>query len=152
VVETRIEHDLLGTKAVPKAAYWGIHTARAVENFQITGVTIGRYPHLVRGLTFVKEAAALANHQLGLLSRKHLDAIVCACREIRDGALHDQFVVDVIQGGAGTSTNMNANEVIANRGLELLGFEKGDYAQLHPNDHVNLSRPTMPTRLQSMSG
>lgn len=142
MVETRVEHDLLGAKEVPADAYWGVHTARAVDNFQITGVSIGRYPYLVRGLTFVKEAAALANHELGLLSRQHLDAIVSACREIRDGALHDQFVVDVIQGGAGTSTNMNANEVIANRALELLGHEKGDYTHLHPNDHVNLSQST----------
>ncbi|WP_348770696.1 aspartate ammonia-lyase [Ochrobactrum sp. Marseille-Q0166] len=142
MVGTRIEHDLLGAKEVPADAYWGVHTARAVDNFQITGVSIGRYPYLVRGLTFVKEAAALANHELGLLNRSHLDAIVSACREIRDGALHDQFVVDVIQGGAGTSTNMNANEVIANRALELLGHEKGDYAHLHPNDHVNLSQST----------
>ncbi|OHV80447.1 aspartate ammonia-lyase [Rhizobium sp. LCM 4573] len=138
----RVEYDLLGAKEIPAEVYWGIHTARAVENFQVTGTPIGRFPHLVRGLAFVKEAAALANHELGLLDDARLDAIVRACREIQDGALHDQFVVDVIQGGAGTSTNMNANEVIANRALELLGNPKGDYAHLHPNDHVNLSQST----------
>ena len=142
MVTTRREHDLLGTKEIPADVYWGVHTARAVENFQVTGMTIGRNPYLVRGLTFVKEAAAIANHELGLLDRVRLDAIVRACREIRAGALHDQFVVDEIQGGAGTSTNMNANEVIANRALELLGHNKGDYAHLHPNDHVNLSQST----------
>ncbi|CAN7657986.1 aspartate ammonia-lyase [Rhizobium rhizogenes] len=139
---TRREHDLLGTKEIPADVYWGVHTARAVENFPITGVTIGRNSYLVRGLTFVKEAAAIANHELGLLDQVRMDAIVRACREIRAGALHDQFVVDEIQGGAGTSTNMNANEVIANRALELLGHSKGDYAHLHPNDHVNLSQST----------
>ncbi|MQB44792.1 aspartate ammonia-lyase [Rhizobium sp. ICMP 5592] len=142
VVTTRREHDLLGTKEIPADVYWGVHTARAVENFQVTGMTIGRNPYLVRGLTFVKEAAAIANHELGLLDRVRMDAIVRACREIRAGALHDQFIVDEIQGGAGTSTNMNANEVIANRALELLGHSKGDYAHLHPNDHVNLSQST----------
>ncbi|HEX8046208.1 aspartate ammonia-lyase [Rhizobium sp.] len=142
MVTTRREHDLLGTKEIPADVYRGVHTARAVENFQVTGMTIGRNPYLVRGLTFVKEAAAIANHELGLLDRVRMDAIVRACCEIRAGALHDQFVVDEIQGGAGTSTNMNANEVIANRALELLGHSKGDYAHLHPNDHVNLSQST----------
>ncbi len=142
MVKTRSEYDLLGEKDIPADAYWGVHTARAAENFQVTGTPIGRYTHLIRGLAFVKEAAALANHELGLLTKERLDAIVRACREIRAGELHEQFVVDVIQGGAGTSTNMNANEVIANRALELLGHAKGDYAHLHPNDHVNLSQST----------
>ncbi|MEJ8308368.1 aspartate ammonia-lyase [Agrobacterium larrymoorei] len=142
MVTMRQERDLLGSKDVPADAYWGVHTQRAAENFQISGTTIGRYPYLIRGLTFVKEAAALANHELGLLDHERLDAIVKACREIRNGDLHDQFVVDVIQGGAGTSTNMNANEVIANRALEILGHAKGDYTHLHPNDHVNLSQST----------
>ena len=142
MVSTRSEYDLLGTKEIPAGVYWGVHTARAVENFQVTGTPIGRYTHLIRGLAFVKEAAALANHELGLLDKERLDAIVRACREIRAGELHEQFVVDVIQGGGGTSTNMNANEVIANRALELLGHAKGDYARLHPNDHVNLSQST----------
>ncbi len=142
MAEMRIEYDLLGAKEVPAEVYWGVHTARAVENFQVTGMPIGRFSHLVRGLAFVKEAAALANHELGLLDDRRLEAIALACREIRNGALHDQFVVDVIQGGAGTSTNMNVNEVIANRALELLGHRKGDYSHLHPNDHVNLSQST----------
>jgi aspartate ammonia-lyase len=105
-------------------------------------VPIAHYPYLLRGLAYVKEAAAITNHELGLLDRALLDVISQACQEIRGGALHEQFVVDVIQGGAGTSTNMNANEVIANRALELLGHSKGDYARLHPNDHVNLSQST----------
>ncbi len=138
----RIEKDLLGPKEIPVDAYWGVHTARAVDNFPVTGITISKYPHVVRGLAYVKEAAAETNFELGFLDGKRRDAIVAACREIRAGALHDQFVVDVIQGGAGTSTNMNANEVIANRALELLGHAKGDYAHLHPNDHVNLSQST----------
>jgi aspartate ammonia-lyase len=139
---TRIEHDMLGPKEIPAEAYRGVHTARARENFPISGVTVGRYPFLVRGLAFVKEAAALANRDLGLLDPERAQAISRACRELRSGMLHDQFVVDLIQGGAGTSTNMNANEVIANRALELLGSGKGDYARLHPNDHVNLSQST----------
>ncbi|WP_030897189.1 lyase family protein, partial [Streptomyces sp. NRRL S-474] len=138
----RREHDLLGDREVPAEAYWGIHTARAVENFPITGTAISAYPHLVDALAAVKEAAALANRDLGLLSPRKADAIAAACREIRGGRLHDQFVVDVVQGGAGTSTNMNANEVIANRALELLGHAKGDYRHLHPNEDVNLGQST----------
>ncbi|WP_394329948.1 lyase family protein, partial [Amycolatopsis keratiniphila] len=106
----RVEHDLLGDKEVPADAYWGVHTARARENFPITGTPISAYPHLIEALASVKEAAAHANADLGLLEPDVADAIRQACREIREGALHDQFVVDVIQGGAGTSTNMNANE------------------------------------------
>jgi aspartate ammonia-lyase len=139
---TRREHDFLGTKDIPADAYWGVHTARAVENFPITGQPIGHWHDLVRALAFVKKAAALANEKLGVLEPKLAQAIVRACDEIADGRLHDQFVVDVIQGGAGTSTNMNANEVIANRALEHLGLEKGRYDVLHPNDHVNASQST----------
>jgi len=142
IVNTRIEHDLLGDLSVPADAYWGVHTARASENFPITGTPISAYPHLVSALASVKEAAARANADLGLLPGDIADAIAAACAEIRGGALHDEFVVDVIQGGAGTSTNMNANEVIANRALELLGHAKGDYARVHPNEHVNLSQST----------
>ncbi|MFD9888995.1 aspartate ammonia-lyase [Amycolatopsis sp. NPDC059027] len=138
----RVEHDLLGDKEVPAGAYWGVHTARARENFPITGTAISAYPHLIEALAAVKEAAASANAELGLLSPADAEAICAACKEIRAGALHDEFVVDVVQGGAGTSTNMNANEVIANRALELLGHEKGDYARLHPNEHVNLGQST----------
>ncbi len=139
---TRTEHDLLGDREVPADAYYGVHTLRAVENFPITGTPISHYPDLVRALAEIKMAASRANHELGLLNGERADAIAAACREIRAGKLHDQFVVDVIQGGAGTSTNMNANEVIANRALEILGHRRGDYAHLHPNEHVNMSQST----------
>ena len=138
----RIEHDLIGDREVPAAAYYGVHTLRARENFPITGTAISIYPDLVQALACVKQAAAIANRDLGLLDGERADAIVRACVEIRGGALLEEFVVDVIQGGAGTSTNMNANEVIANRALELLGAQKGDYTRLHPLDHVNLSQST----------
>jgi aspartate ammonia-lyase len=138
----RVEHDLLGDYDVPETAYYGVHTARALENFPITGLPISRYPELIVALACVKLAAAQANHRLGLLDAERTDAIVTACRELSAGKLHDQFVVDVIQGGAGTSTNMNANEVIANRGLELLGHRRGDYHHLHPLEHVNLGQST----------
>lgn len=138
----RTEHDLLGDRQVPADAYYGVHTLRAVENFPITGTPISIYPELIKALATIKQAAALANHELGLLDQQRCDAIVNACKEIADGALHQQFVVDVIQGGAGTSTNMNANEVIANRALELLGHGKGEYQHLHPNEHVNIGQST----------
>jgi aspartate ammonia-lyase len=140
--ETRIEHDLLGDRAVPVGAYYGVHTLRAVENFPITGNPISIYPDLIRALACIKQAAATANRELGMLDATKCDAITKACEEIRAGRLHDQFVVDVIQGGAGTSTNMNANEVIANRGLEHLGYAKGDFKHLHPNEDVNMSQST----------
>ncbi len=138
----RVEHDLIGDREVPAAAYYGVHTLRACENFPITGTSISIYPDLVAALACVKQAAALANRDLGLIDDARADAIVRACEEIRHGVFLQEFVVDVIQGGAGTSTNMNANEVIANRALELLGAQKGDYARLHPLDHVNLSQST----------
>jgi aspartate ammonia-lyase len=138
----RIERDSLGERAVPARAYYGVHTLRALENFPISGMPISAYPDLVRALACVKQAAATANLELGLLDASRAGAIIRACEEIRSGALLEEFVVDVIQGGAGTSTNMNANEVIANRGLELLGFAKGEYRHLHPLDHVNLSQST----------
>jgi aspartate ammonia-lyase len=139
---TRIEHDLLGEREVPADRYYGVQTLRAVENFAITGITIAHYPRLIRSLAYIKKAAALTNQELGLLEPRIADAISRACDEILSGALHDEFVVDVIQGGAGTSTNMNANEVIANRALELLGYEKGRYDILHPLNHVNMSQST----------
>ena len=139
---TRSEHDLLGDRDVPAGAYWGVHTLRAVENFPITGQKLSSNMHLVRGLAAVKLAAARTNRELGLLDAERADAIEQACQDILAGRLADQFVVDVIQGGAGTSSNMNANEVIANRALEILGHPKGDYTRLHPNDHVNLSQST----------
>src|SRR5438552_11609410 len=138
----RIEHDLLGDREVPADVYYGVHTLRAVENFPITGTPISIYPDLIRALAAIKKAAALANHSLGLLDRDRCDAIVKACDEVRAGKLHDQFVVDVIQGGAGTSTNMNANEVIANCALEFMGHRRGEYQYLHPNEHVNMSQST----------
>jgi len=141
-VATRTEHDLLGDRDVPADAYYGVHTLRAIENFPITGTPISIYPDLVRALAHIKHAAALANHELGLLDAARKDAIVAACQEIVAGRWHEQFVVDVIQGGAGTSTNMNANEVIANRALELLGHAKGQYQHLHPNEHVNIGQST----------
>jgi aspartate ammonia-lyase len=139
---TRTEHDLIGFREVPADAYWGVHTLRALENFPITGIPIGSSPHLVEALAAVKQAAAAANHDLGLLDDERHAAIRQACEEIRAGGLTEEFVVDVIQGGAGTSSNMNANEVIANRALEILGHPKGDYHVLHPNEHVNLSQST----------
>jgi aspartate ammonia-lyase len=139
---TRLEHDLLGDREVPADARYGIQTLRAMENFDITGIRLGHYPHLIRALAMVKQAAARANRQLELLDETIADAIDAACQEIIDGHWHGHFVVDVVQGGAGTSTNMNANEVIANRALELLGRRRGDYDRCHPNNHVNLGQST----------
>ncbi|MEX1309977.1 MAG: aspartate ammonia-lyase [Candidatus Sulfomarinibacteraceae bacterium] len=139
---TRSEHDLLGEREVPADALYGIQTLRAVENFPITGIRLGHFPHLIRALAMVKQAAARANRKLGLIDDEIADAIDRACTEIIDGHWHGHFVVDVVQGGAGTSTNMNANEVIANRALELLGRERGEYRHCHPNNHVNLSQST----------
>ena len=139
---TRTEHDLLGDREVPADALYGVQTLRAVENFPITGIRLGHFPHLIRSLAMVKLAAARANTQLELLDPEIAGAIERACTEIIDGHWHGHFVVDVVQGGAGTSTNMNANEVIANRSLELLGYERGDYVHCHPNNHVNLSQST----------
>ncbi len=138
----RVEHDLLGDRKVPAEVYYGVHTLRAVENFPITGTPISIYPDLIRALAQIKLAAAKANEQLGLLEAPLAQAIVAACQEVIAGKLHEQFVVDVIQGGAGTSTNMNANEVIANRALEIMGHAKGEYQHLHPNQHVNMSQST----------
>jgi aspartate ammonia-lyase len=141
-VGTRREHDLLGDRDVPADAYYGVQTLRAQENFHITGVPLQHFPRMIEALAQVKRAAARANHRLGALDAERATAIEQACAEIAGGALHEHFVVDMIQGGAGTSTNMNANEVIANRALELLGHEKGQYNQLHPNNHVNLGQST----------
>lgn len=140
--KTRREHDLLGEREVPFEFYYGVQTLRALENFNISGTTLSLFPSLIEALAMVKEAAAEANSELGLLDDAKKEAIVKACRELKNGKYHNHFVVDMIQGGAGTSTNMNANEVIANRALEILGFEKGDYAHCHPNNHVNLSQST----------
>jgi aspartate ammonia-lyase len=139
---TRTEHDLLGQREIPNDARYGVQTLRAVENFPITGIRIAHFPHLIVALAMVKQAAARANLQLGLLDEAVAAAIDQACQELVDGLHHGHFVVDVIQGGAGTSTNMNANEVIANRALELLGRRRGEYRHCHPNNHVNLSQST----------
>ncbi len=139
---TRTEHDLLGDRDVPNEVYYGVQTLRGLENFNISGVALSFYPILIEALAMVKMAAAKANYNLGLLSKPILEAIVQACHEIISGKYHGHFVIDMIQGGAGTSTNMNANEVIANRALEILGYERGEYKYCHPNNHVNLSQST----------
>ena len=138
----RIEHDLLGTKQIPDEVYYGVQTARAMENFHISGVPISQYPDLIRALAMVKLAAARANHECNQFSTEILHGMEGACQEIIDGKLHDQFKVDLIQGGAGTSTNMAANEVIANRALELMGHKKGQYEHCDPHNHVNCAQST----------
>lgn len=142
VSSVRTEHDSLGEREVPDHAYYGVQTIRGMENFHISGIGMYHFEHFIRAFAFVKKAAAKANSELGVLSLERADAIMKACDEIAAGKLHDQFAIDMIQGGAGTSTNMNANEVIANRALEILGHRKGQYEHLHPNDHVNCSQST----------
>jgi aspartate ammonia-lyase len=142
MAKTRLEHDLLGEREVPDEHYYGIQTLRAVENYAITGIPISHYPRLIHSLAYIKKAAALTNQELGFLPANLARAITQACDDILAGELLSEFVVDVIQGGAGTSTNMNANEVIANRALEHLGYPKGRYDVLHPLNHVNLSQST----------
>ena len=140
---TRTEEDLLGTREVPEDAYWGIHTLRAIENYQISGRTINEAPELIRAFAQVKKACAMANMQLKAMKPVKAEAIIAACDEtIENGRCMDQFPVDQFQGGAGTSVNMNANEVIANLALEILGEEKGRYDIINPNDHVNRSQST----------
>ena len=139
---TRLEHDLLGDKAVPADAYYGVQTARGLENFHISGVELRLYPDLIRALAMVKMAAARANFDCEQFDATIRGGIERACQEIIDGKLHDQFRLDMFQGGAGTSTNMNANEVIANRALELMGHQKGEYRFCDPHDHVNASQST----------
>ncbi len=139
---TRTEHDSLGEMEIPADAYWGIHTARALHNFPITRRALSNYPDFVRALVRVKQAAALANKEIGVIDAAKADLIVEVGEEIYNGALHDQFVLGVLQGGAGTSTNMSTNEIIANRALEKLGFAKGDYEHFHPIDDVNRSQST----------
>lgn len=142
MTKTRIEHDLIGDIEVPAEALWGVHTARAVENFPITGVPIGHYRNFVKALGLVKAAAARANGIAGVISKDKAEVIHRAAMDVANGLLDDQFVTDAIQGGAGTSTNMNANEVIANRALELLGEEFGKYSDIHPINDVNASQST----------
>ena len=138
----RQEHDSLGQREISDHVYSGVQTQRAMENFSISGVCVSNFEHLVDGLAMVKKAAAIANHELGVMDEAKMKAICGACDELLGGKLREHFSVDMFQGGAGTSTNMNANEVIANRGLELMGFNKGEYQHLHPNDHVNCSQST----------
>ncbi|MEN8128767.1 MAG: aspartate ammonia-lyase [Pseudomonadota bacterium] len=140
--QTRSEHDLLGDRSIPFESYYGIQTMRAIENFNISGVKLGYYPLFVEALAKVKMAAARANRDLGHLPEDIANAIVQACAEILNGKFHSHFAVDMFQGGAGTSTNMNANEVIANRALQILGHERGEYKHCHPNNHVNFSQST----------
>jgi aspartate ammonia-lyase len=143
VVSTvRSEHDSLGDREVPDYAYYGVQTMRGMENFPLSGIRLYHFEHFIRAFAYVKKAAAMANGELGVLDAAKAEAIVKTCDEIAAGKLHDQFVIDMFQGGAGTSTNMNANEVIANRALEILGHRKGQYEHLHPNDHVNCSQST----------
>jgi aspartate ammonia-lyase len=138
----RVERDFLGDLDIPAGSYWGIHTARALENFSVSGTPVSVHRELVAALGAVKQAAVRANRDLGLIDERRADAIDRACQDVRDGLLDDQFVVDVIQGGAGTSTNMNTNEVVANRALELLGLPAGRYDEVHPLDHLNRSQST----------
>lgn len=139
-VETRQEYDSIGTKDVPVDAYYGIQTLRAAENFCITGLNM--HPEMIYSIVQIKKAAAITNFEVGQLDKKCADAIIRACDEILLGKFYDQFIVDPIQGGAGTSLNMNANEVIANRAIELMGGRKGDYTLVNPNDHVNHGQST----------
>ena len=136
----RIEADSIGTKDVPENVYYGVQSLRAAENFHITGLNM--HPEIINSLAYIKKACAITNCEVGLLDKKIANAIVQACDEIIAGKFHDDFIVDPIQGGAGTSLNMNANEVIANRAIEILGGEKGDYDIVHPNDHVNYGQST----------
>ena len=136
----RTEKDSIGSKHVPEEVYYGVQSLRAAENFRITGLTM--HPEIINSLAYIKKAAAITNCEVGLLEKKIANAIVQACDEIIAGKFHDNFIVDPIQGGAGTSLNMNANEVIANRAIEILGGQKGDYKIVHPNDHVNYGQST----------
>lgn len=140
--KTRVEHDFLGEQEIPADTYYGVQTCRALENFNVSGLPISTFPEFIRALGMIKKAAAKANEKLGVLPKKIADPICEACDEIIAGKFLNQFPVDAIQGGAGTSTNMNANEVIANRALEIMGREKGDYQFCHPNNHVNCSQST----------
>lgn len=140
--ETRMESDLLGSREIPAKALYGVQTLRGLENFPISKFHLNEYPLFINGLAITKMAAAQANHELGLLTDEQTNGIVVACQEILDGKHHEHFPVDMIQGGAGTTTNMNANEVIANRALEIMGHNRGEYQYCSPNDHVNCAQST----------
>ena len=139
-IDYRVEKDSIGTKDVPEGVYYGVQSLRAAENFHITGLAM--HPEIINSLAYIKKAAAITNCEVGIIDKKIANAIVKACDEILEGKFHKDFIVDPIQGGAGTSLNMNANEVIANRAIELLGGQKGDYSIVNPNDHVNCSQST----------
>ena len=147
--KTRLEHDCIGQMEVPANVYWGIHTQRAIGNFPVSGITDSQHPELIRAYATVKRACAIANEELGLIDPAKAEAIRAACLEIEAGKLADQFPVDVMQGGAGTSSNMNMNEVIANRALEIAGRQRGDYTYIHPNDDVAVHERHLPGRLQT---
>ena len=140
--ETRVESDLLGSREIPAKALYGVQALRGLENFPISKFHLNEYPLFINGLAITKMAAAQANHELGLLTDEQTNGIVVACQEILDGKHHEHFPVDMIQGGAGTTTNMNANEVIANRALEIMGHNRGEYQYCSPNDHVNCAQST----------
>ena len=139
-MEFRVEKDSIGTKDVPENVYYGVQSLRAAENFHITGLNM--HPEIINSLAYIKKAAAITNCEAGLIDKKRTQAIVQACDEILEGKFREDFIVDPIQGGAGTSLNMNANEVIANRAIEILGGKKGDYSVVNPNDHVNCGQST----------
>ena len=140
--KTRTESDLIGSREVPESALYGVQTLRGIENFRISKFHLNEYPLFIQALAITKMGAAVANRELDLLTEEQTDAILKACKEILEGKHHDQFPVDMIQGGAGTTTNMNANEVIANRAIEILGGQKGEYSVVHPIDHVNSGQST----------
>lgn len=142
---SRTEQDFLGQREIADDIYYGVQTIRGKENFHITGIPMNQEPYFVKALGYVKKAAAMANRDLGAIDAKVADAIILGCDRVIAGDMMDQFVTDFIQGGAGTSTNMNANEVIANLALESLGFGKGDYQHVSPNDHVNYGQSTNDT-------
>ena len=142
VSKTRTETDLIGSREVPADAYYGVQTLRGVENYQISKTTLAQYPRFIKGIAVTKLGAAMANYKLGMITEAQYEAVAFACREIMEGKYRDQFVVDMIQGGAGTSTNMNANEVIANIALEKMGHKKGEYKYCRPHDVVNASQST----------
>src|SRR6187399_3215681 len=139
---TRTEKDLLGEKQIPNSAYYGVQTARALENFQVSGVKTNFYPDYVRAYAMVKMAAARANTEVGRMKKDRLDAIEKACQDVISGKYHDQFLTDMYQGGAGTSANMNANEVLANIALEMMGKKKGEYQFIEPHDDLNMGQST----------
>ena len=140
--KTRTESDLIGSREVPESALYGVQTLRGIENFRISKFHLNEYPLFIQALAITKMGAAVANRELDLLTEEQTDAILRACKEILEGKHHEQFPVDMIQGGAGTTTNMNINEVVANRALELMGHQKGEYQYCHPNNHVNMSQST----------